>query len=85
MAGAAAREAAAAKSKPPPLLLTVFLLSHFSVLSAPSFKAHDSILIEFLVFFTLQQVSSALKIAAPARQPAVEAAPNLPHFGFDFM
>ena len=28
---------------------------------------------------------TGLKIAAPAPQPAVEAAPNLPHFGIDFM
>ena len=28
---------------------------------------------------------TGLKIAAPAPQPAVEAAPILPHFGIDFM
>ena len=27
---------------------------------------------------------TGLKIEAPAPQPVVEAAPNLPHFGFDF-
>jgi hypothetical protein len=31
------------------------------------------------------ELPTGLKIAAPAPQPAVEAAPILPHFGIDFM
>jgi hypothetical protein len=30
-------------------------------------------------------IPTGMKIAAPAPQAAVEAAPNLPHFGIDFM